>query len=311
MKYYDSSDYLNGLSKAMMMPIKFYNLAYVKTNSYIDAPISSIKDNYPLILFSHGYSGSVGQNTIQMEHLASKGYIVVSISHAYEALGANINGEFIGLSDKALDMMLESVQELQVQGLEGEALHRQLVDSKKMGQRLLEWALDSSFVIDELEALNKNHSHQLHGKIDLDNIGILGHSFGGATAGLTSVMDDRIKAGINMDGSQFASLYKEKIQQPFMVLVSASFNKYIKYGYHPEDDIKSIMINQSKHFNFSDMSYLMPALKYLNALGSIDANRMKDLNNRLITYFFDEHLKNINKTKVDQLVDENKELEDI
>ena len=43
-----------------------------------DAPL-------PVIFFSHGLISHLAQNTALMEHLASLGYVVVSIAHTYDA----------------------------------------------------------------------------------------------------------------------------------------------------------------------------------------------------------------------------------
>ncbi|UYO07394.1 MULTISPECIES: hypothetical protein [Paenibacillus] len=44
--------------------------------------------------------------------------------------------------------------------------------------------------------------------MDMERIGIMGHSFGGATAFDASYTDDRLKAGIDMDGTVCGSTMK-------------------------------------------------------------------------------------------------------
>ena len=66
------------------------NVAKVKTNCYKNVPIASSEDNYPVIIFNHGYSGHTMQSTILCSDLASSGYIVVSVGHPYEASGVNL-----------------------------------------------------------------------------------------------------------------------------------------------------------------------------------------------------------------------------
>jgi hypothetical protein len=64
----------------------------IETNSYIDAPIAN-SSTFPLIIFNHGLFIMVDQSIQLMEHLASNGYIVASISHPFESLK-------VGLSDR-------------------------------------------------------------------------------------------------------------------------------------------------------------------------------------------------------------------
>ena len=59
------------------------NIAHIQSNSLFDA--ESIDGIFPIILFSHGLGGMRTQNTIQAEALASRGYVVVSTDHMYDA----------------------------------------------------------------------------------------------------------------------------------------------------------------------------------------------------------------------------------
>lgn len=64
-------------------------LKHVKTNSYINAPISNTGP-FPLILFNHGLFTTLDQNPQLVEHLASHGYVVASISHPFEGLKVSL-----------------------------------------------------------------------------------------------------------------------------------------------------------------------------------------------------------------------------
>lgn len=55
----------------------------VVVHSYGRAEISAEEERFPLLVFSHGGWGFLGSNMVQMEHLASHGYIVVSVTHPY------------------------------------------------------------------------------------------------------------------------------------------------------------------------------------------------------------------------------------
>ena len=62
-----------------------HHIEGVKSNSIINAAIKEGNEMYPLILFSHGLGGMRMQNTVQMEELASRGYVVVAMDHPYDA----------------------------------------------------------------------------------------------------------------------------------------------------------------------------------------------------------------------------------
>ncbi|MEX0739048.1 MAG: hypothetical protein WD071_06885 [Pseudohongiella sp.] len=59
-------------------------LQNIKTHSYINAPIADA-ETYPIIIFNHGLFMTGDQNPQLMEHLASHGYVIVSVSHPFES----------------------------------------------------------------------------------------------------------------------------------------------------------------------------------------------------------------------------------
>ncbi|SVC76948.1 uncharacterized protein METZ01_LOCUS329802, partial [marine metagenome] len=65
--------------------IFIHSIKNVQSNSFLNAEAINIGSPYPLIIFSHGLGGMRMQNTIQMEELASHGYIALAIDHAYDA----------------------------------------------------------------------------------------------------------------------------------------------------------------------------------------------------------------------------------
>lgn len=85
------------------------------------------------------------------------------------------------------------------------------------------------FVIDQIEKLNSGAiESQFQGRIDLNHMGAMGHSFGGATAFNTTYLDHRIKAGINMDGSLYEVENRDVIKKPFMFIRSGVFKEWLE-----------------------------------------------------------------------------------
>ena len=68
-----------------MYQILIRSIKDVQSNSYLNAELKKRGMPYSLIIFSHGLGGMRMQNTIQMETLASRGYIAIAIDHAYDA----------------------------------------------------------------------------------------------------------------------------------------------------------------------------------------------------------------------------------
>src|SRR6185437_11309211 len=69
-------------------------LPAVTTNSCMDAPITN--GAHPVVVFTHGYTGTFTDYTFIFEDLASRGYVVASVDHTYEATAVAFpDGRFV------------------------------------------------------------------------------------------------------------------------------------------------------------------------------------------------------------------------
>lgn len=144
---------------------------------------------------------------------------------------------------------------------------------------------------------------QFKDKLDVNNMGVFGHSFGGATAGQVCAADKRFKAGINMDGSPF--LIYDNLSQPFMLMTSSESKKSIIDGYHPKQELLIVAVNNAEHNDFTDMTILLSGLKRIGTdfLGKIDGEKQENIMNDYIVSFFNQYLKGINEPLIDNKID--------
>jgi len=153
----------------------------VRTNSCQDAPIT--EGTHPLVLFTHGYTGTFTDYTFLFEDLASRGYVVASVDHTYEATAVEFpDGRFA-----------KSV------------LGSHWNDTWRTDEQTLSFAVsvrlgDLRFVVNELERLNAESGSPFAGKLDTARLAIAGHSLGGMTALPAVLQDARFKAGVLIDG---------------------------------------------------------------------------------------------------------------
>ncbi|GCL54233.1 hypothetical protein NIES3806_15700 [Microcystis aeruginosa NIES-3806] len=103
----------------------------------------------PVIIFSHGLASRPEDYAQAIEHLASYGFLVAAPQHP----GSDVK---------------------YLQGMLG-GYYRNIFD----GNEFINRPKDISFVIDELARRNAS---QFQGKLDLTNVGVAGHSFGGYTS---------------------------------------------------------------------------------------------------------------------------------
>jgi len=278
----------------------------LKTNSSRDVPLSSKESKYPILIFSHGWGEHYSQNSILMEELASHGYIVFSISHHYECKFTSFpDGRFI-----YIDMNSQRLQKIMGEMANPEVLaviqkfssasndeerYQVFADMEKvlptgLSESPKYWAEDISFFIDQLNGLN-NENNFFQNKLNLDEIGVFGMSLGGLASNEVSMLDNRVKACVSMDGGFHGLISKSEIKTPTMFLNS---KRYLGYGNiftnRSEMDCYSFTVKNSDHMNFSDYSlYPFPAVKPL--LGSIDGIQAIKIMNAMVLNFFDKYLK--------------------
>ncbi len=112
-------------------------------------PQSPRPGKIPVIVFSHGLASRPEDFSDRLEHLASYGYFIIAPQHP----GSDL-------------LYMEGM----LQGY-----HRNIFDVDEFFNR----PKDISFVIDELERRNPT---EFQNRLDLQNVGLAGHSFGGYTA---------------------------------------------------------------------------------------------------------------------------------
>jgi len=129
--------------------------------------------------------------------------------------------------------------------------------------------------------------------MDTSRIGAMGMSVGGAVATEYAKADDRIKAGINVDGLQYGTRNKESLNVPFLMIYSKDgmgTNDFLMLN--SKDDFHEFTFVNARHADFTDMSLIWPVMRTYGQLGDIPVERMIQLTNEVILNFWDSYLKN-------------------
>jgi len=271
----------------------FEYLKYGQTNSIKDVAVSNQEDKYPVLLFSHGFGSTRMQSYSQMEELASHGYFVVSVDHINDAAYTKFpDGREILNQTDAYSYSFN------------------IEDEKDVKTR----SKDMSYVLDQLSMINDKDPRGLFtGKMDMDRIGIFGHSYGGSTAAQALLDDSRISAGINIDGPLHEPVASSGFEQPFMFILNEDYlyisdeeiqytnitseefqkyhNKIIELAdFHYKEGIKGdtfmLTFTAGDHYTFTDFPFLSPLLSW-----NIDVNQFHQVMNRYILAFFDHYVK--------------------
>lgn len=195
-----------GLQASIPLPqFALQHLNKIQTNSYQDAKLVKNESGWPVLLFSHGMNLYRYQNTFQVEELVSHGYIVVGIDHTYDAATVVFPDGRIAINKSQFDDGIPALDK-----------HMSL------------WTDDVTFVLNQIEKFNQTKDGVFYHSIDMEKIGMFGHSYGGATAMQMLMRDNRIKAGINMDGGLYgADAPNQGVGKPFLMMNAEEMEEYM------------------------------------------------------------------------------------
>ncbi|MGE3313879.1 MAG: alpha/beta hydrolase family protein [Planctomycetaceae bacterium] len=297
------------LARKLGMPgFLFNHLSLVQSHTFRDVPLSAVQTRYPVVVFSHAYSpGFANQNLVQMEELASHGYVVLSIAHPYEGVAVQYpDGRIAATSEpryrevitdgvvKAVPILRQCVAAKDP--AEKEQLFRQYLDANPQAQESLRvWTEDTQFVFDQLERIDQGEiSCPFTKRIDLSNVGVFGHSMGGAVAGEVCSLDERCKAAVNLDGIQLVAVIDRPIRQPFLMMYSTINAGQNDPVYDRGRNIRyEVIINDTNHNDFCDLGLISPLFRLTGVTGPRDPGSTQNIMNNYIVAFFDQHLKRI------------------
>ena len=303
-------------------------LSSVRTRSFKNARVAE-GGPFPVVLYSHGYWAGMNQSTVLMEELASHGYVAASIGHPFETNSVTRpDGRIVRFDPRNPEFTLRGRERQASQPLERavvettdpdriDALFREIMKTRpKTVESLGIWAADISFVIDKLGEMVREDG-RFRGRLDLDGVGVIGHSFGGAASGQAALEDRRIAAGINLDGLQLGDMVDRAVEVPFLfahhdnraaVNPTPNVNLFRRAG----GPAYLLVIEGTGHYNFSDFS--LPLLSEgiplpQGALGPIDGRRCSELLNRIVVTFFGVYLKDGDAADLTKLFEHSPEIE--
>lgn len=299
----------SGVAKALHLPgFALSHLPLVESHSYRRAWLPDGKERLPLLLFSHGYAiGTESQNTVQMEELASHGFVVASIDHPYET-GAIVmpNGKVI-LANPPFAVSMDSatvakyaatlarVQQAKDTASMRESLGAVYAQMAPLSTAIVRWTDDTRFVLNQLSAMSAPQAGAdtlFPGRLESSRVGVFGMSFGGATAASFCIDDARCIVGINMDGLDFGSGATQPMRRPFIWMSSqGNVNVHRLFYERAESPVSLIKVAGAEHLDYTDLAYFAPKLAVrAKMLGGIETGRMQAIMNAVIVPYFRQAL---------------------
>jgi predicted dienelactone hydrolase len=268
-----------------MPPFFLGHVAYVRTHAILEAPLAPGGEAFPLLLFSHGWGGFRQQNSFQMQELASHGFVVAAVQHPYGAVATVFpDGRVAYNNPEALPVGAAQAEFLPAAWA--------LAD---------QWAGDLGFVLDYLSAQNAAGSGSpFSGRLDLDQVGVFGHSTGGGAAVEFCGREARCRAGLGLDAyltpvSQ--AVLQAGLEQPFLFLYSELWpseqnDRLLEQLFaNSPVPLQAFTILGTDHYDFSDLPMLSPLSAQLGLKGPLNGARVLRIINDYSLDFFSHYLK--------------------
>lgn len=247
------TDEYNGKSNRKLSILAYYPL--------------NIKNECPLLVFSHGGISLKTSNLSLFGELASNGFIVLSIDHTYQSISTKIDGKNISMDKNYRKEMMS------------ENSHKNIDHSFACYQKWLSVRIgDINFTIEDA-LIKKDNDFSFFPNISKNKIALAGHSLGGAAAYGTARQRSDIKAVVALESPYLADIigvngnkfiWNEKEYNCAMLniysdngykLIENDHKYYINKKYlKNEGNIEYCYIKGANHYTLTDLVRTSPIL---------------------------------------------------
>ena len=258
-------------------------------------------DTFPLVVFSHGAFGYRGSNLSTYQNLASNGYVVCSIDHSHHSFFAEHTDGSNTLVN--MDFMNDAVN-----------ITNGVYDEKTSYDKTYEWlqlrTADMNFILDEILHESGKIPEVISSRINPVEVGLFGHSLGGATAAQLGRVRPDVDAVAVIDGTMFgeevvfengrAVLNADPYPVPLLNLYNEDhYNEAHQEGLSYDNlsasahaaEAYDVVIRGSGHLNFTDLPLFSPTLASMLGTGSVDSRYCIETMNQIVLEFFNHTLK--------------------
>lgn len=255
------------------------------TDSHARESLLPLQGNFPIVIYSHGWTGFRSIAINQIEALVSNGYIVIAPDHTYGAVATRLeDGEVIPYDPSALP------EEETVTPAEYDEAAQELVAT---------FAGDIVTILNELELADSGTFAFIADNADLSTVGVYGHSTGGGAAVKVCLEDNRCDAMLGMD-AWVEPLPDEVLRisaaKPAMYLRSDGWrgteNDAVLRGVAARSENVSywIGIDGAEHNDFVAVPLFSPIAGQIGLKGPIPAGRVIPIVDNYLVGFFDVFL---------------------
>ncbi|MEL6124240.1 MAG: hypothetical protein AAFR14_11000, partial [Bacteroidota bacterium] len=152
------------------------------------------------------------------------------------------------------------------------------------------WTRDLIVVADDI-IQKKESNHPVFSNVDTTQLGLCGHSWGGAAAVNAAVHDGRFKSVSNLDGAVWADVMSDSLAIPMMTLYAErDYDSFFTPNFIVNEVIArnaniELQIAGADHASFGDLNYWSP-IRGLTQTGTISPQRMTKMVAELLQSFY-------------------------
>jgi dienelactone hydrolase len=266
-------------------------LRSVTTNAVAFAPVAEGERAFPVVVMLVGIKGSYRQiQTFQAEELASHGYAVAALDQPYSvAMVVFPDGRKVAYDERWRPSR-----------------------SAFMDAHIPYLAHDVRFTLDQLQALGRAANGRFTGRLDLERVGLVGHSFGAVVGAQACLLDTRVCAGLLEDAFVPSDVVRAGLRQPIMFITrdaDSMRRERRDTGGWPETDISDtldtmravferlpadgyyIQVPGMFHLDMTDAPFLTSLVSWPGLTGPIGGTRAHRIINAYSVAFFEHALR--------------------
>lgn len=279
------------------------------------------KRGFPVVVYSHGLFLYPEQNSVLAAHLASHGYIVVSIAHPGDSTdvrlqdGTLVATQFGGTPDDPRFgeawKVIAGGADLAVRR-DALATYADAFPATRIGRSFAAWRDDTIAVADAIVARKEPAAlRKILATADRTRLAFAGMSFGGAASATTCHRVTACRAAVNLDGQNFdPALFDRAVGRPLLLMLS----DWPRYGllegqprepdfspndlaYEPwastgrNDDVVRVRLEGIRHLGFTDLVALLDGPKRQERVGDIDGGQALATINDVVLAFLDAYMR--------------------
>jgi pimeloyl-ACP methyl ester carboxylesterase len=171
---------------------------------------------------------------------------------------------------------------------------------------------DVRFTIDQLQSLDRATDEPFTGRLDLERVGLVGHSFGAVVGAQACLLDQRVRAALLEDAFVPSAVVRAGLQQPIMFITrdaDSMRRERREAGGWPETDIRDtldttravyerlpgdgyyIQVPGMFHLDMTDAPFLSSLVSWPGLAGPIGGTRAHRIINAYSVAFFEHELR--------------------